>query len=81
MGGDGSRESAIQSLGLGQPASPWRPVVLQAPRLDADFVAFGWTTTPIRIGTTPYLLVGEQGRDLGGVTGAGQIYIYPINVP
>lgn len=69
-------------LGTGQPANPWRPVlVLQAPTVDPDFAAFGWTTTPIRMGTTPYLLVGEQGRDLGGVTGAGQIYIYRISVP
>lgn len=69
-------------FGTGQPVSPWRPVlVLQAPTVDTDFAAFGSTTTPIQIGSTTYLLVGEQGRDLGGFTSAGQIYIYRIGLP
>lgn len=81
-GGCASAGAVHLFLGTGQPSSPWRPVlVLQAPTVDPDFAAFGWTTTPVRIGTTPYLLVGEQGRDLGGVSSAGQIYIYRVNVP
>jgi hypothetical protein len=69
-------------LGTGNPGQPWDTVrLLQAATVDSDFAAFGWTTVPIRLGTTPYLLVGEQGRNLGGVVDAGQIYIYRIDIP
>ena len=56
-------------------AQPTR-YMLQAPVPDADFAAYGWS-----MGAVPgsrLVLVGEHGRNLGGVTDAGQVYVYRL---
>ena len=54
----------------------WTRFTIQPPTVDPNFGGFGWSTatTP----GSPLIFVGEHGRDIGGVTMAGQVYIYRV---
>jgi hypothetical protein len=54
----------------------WTAHTFQPPTLDADFGGFGWSTATIA--GSPIMFVGENGRDVGSVSGAGQVYIYRV---
>lgn len=67
-------------LYLSNPSDPAQPAltVLQPPTVDPNFGGFGFGVgvVPYSLGNPSLLLVGENGRDLGGVTSAGQVYVY-----
>lgn len=54
----------------------WTRHTIFAPTRDPDFAAFGWSTAAVD--GSPLVVVGEHGRDVGSVTGAGQVYIYRV---
>jgi FG-GAP repeat len=59
----------------------WTPYAFETPVLQNDYMGFGWGVAavpalPSMTGFTPLLLVGEDGTDLGSVTGAGQVWVY-----
>jgi hypothetical protein len=70
-------------LFLSNPLNPSQPAltILQPPTVDASFGGFGFGTgvVPSSPGNPSLFLVGENGRDLGGVTAAGQVYVYRKN--
>ncbi len=62
------------------PAQPTL-VVFQPPTIDANSSLYGWGVgaVPASTGNPPLLLVGERFRTVGGVTSAGQVYVYKKN--
>ena len=70
-------------LFLSNPSNPSQAAltVFQPPTVDPTFGGFGFGVglVPSSPGSASLLLVGENGRDLGGVTGAGQVYVYRKN--
>jgi len=67
-------------LYFSNPSNPSQPTlyVFQPPVLNSNTGLFGWGvgTVPATAGNPPLLLVGETGHTLGGVGGAGQVYVY-----
>ena len=68
-------------LYLSSGSGAWTQYIFQPPTVQTDFMGFGFgvaavPAVPAVTGFTPLLVVGENGRDLGGVTGAGQVYVY-----
>jgi FG-GAP repeat protein len=77
--GSGCNSPGAAYVFLSDPANPTAPptsYMLQAPAPDADFAAYGWSIAAVP--GSRLVLVGEQGRNLGGVTGAGQVYVYRL---
>ncbi|HLY62102.1 MAG TPA: FG-GAP repeat protein [Terriglobia bacterium] len=70
-------------LFLSNPSNPSQPTltIFQPPTVDPSFGGFGFGVglVPYSLGNPPLLMVGENGRDMGGVTGAGQVYVYRKN--
>jgi hypothetical protein len=60
-------------------ATPNQPTMytLQPPTPDVDFLAYGWSLGAAQ--GTRIFLVGEIGRNINGVAGAGQVYVYKVN--
>jgi hypothetical protein len=54
----------------------WTRYTFQPPTLDPDFGGFGWSSATVA--GSPLIFVGENGRDVGSVSGAGQVYIYRV---
>jgi hypothetical protein len=66
-------------LAQGTPATGttgWARHSIQPPVADVDFGAFGWSTAAVD--GTRLLLVGEPGRNIEAISGAGQVYIYRV---
>jgi Cohesin domain/FG-GAP repeat len=64
---------------LSNASNPAQPVryLIEAPTLDVDFAAYGYG-----IAAAPgfrIFLIGESGRNINGVTNAGQVYVYKVN--
>jgi hypothetical protein len=62
----------------------WTLYPFQAPVLQSDSLTYGYGVAlvpdvPEAIGFTPLIMVGAGGADLGGVTSAGQVYVYKKN--
>jgi hypothetical protein len=77
--GSGCGSAGAAYVFLSDPANPGAPptsYMLQAPAPDTDFAAYGWSIAAVP--GSRLVLVGEQGRNLGGVTGAGQVYVYRL---
>ncbi len=69
------------SIYLTDPLNPLNPptrYTLQPPTLNSGWGAYGWSLAAAPTGSR-VLLVGEPGRDLGGVSRAGQVYVYKLN--
>jgi hypothetical protein len=64
-------------LASGDPGTGgWTRYTFQPPTLDPDFGGFGWSTATVA--ESPFIFVGENGRNVGSVSGAGQVYIYRV---
>ena len=70
-------------LYLSNPSNPSQPTltVFQPPTVQSHYNGFGYSVgvVPFSFGNAELLLVGENGFDLGGVTNAGQVYVYKKN--
>ena len=70
-------------LYLSNPSNPGQPAltVFQPPDLDTGYGGFGFgiAVVPYSLGNPTLLLVGERSREVGGVAGAGQVYVYKQN--
>ena len=64
---------------LTNPATPNQPTryALEPPAPDVDFGAYSWSMGAAA--GTRIFLVGETGRNINGVSGAGQVYVYKVN--
>ena len=54
----------------------WTRFTIQPPIVDPNFGGFGWSTATVP--GSALVFIGEHGRDLGGVTMAGQVYVYRL---
>jgi hypothetical protein len=54
----------------------WATFRIEPPVLDRDFGGFGWSTATVA--GSPLIFIGENGRDVGSVSSAGQVYIYRV---
>ena len=63
---------------LTNPASPWQPAryVVRPPSLDPVDDQFGWSVEAAD--GTGIFLVGDNVRSVGGVAGAGQVFVYRV---
>jgi hypothetical protein len=68
-------------LYLSNPSNPAQPTlaVFQPPIADGELFGFSVGVVPFSSGNPPLLLVGANGAALGGVSGAGQVYVYKKN--
>jgi hypothetical protein len=77
--GSGCNSAGAAYVFLSDPANPSTPptsYMLQAPAPNYAFAAYGWSIAAVP--GSRLVLVGEHGRNLGGVTGAGQVYVYRL---
>lgn len=81
-GGASCASTGAAHVYISNATTPTSPTgyLLQSPALEAGWNAYAWGVTAVS--ATPnhpgYLLVGEPGRDISGVTGAGQMYVYRV---
>jgi hypothetical protein len=61
----------------GTGATGWTRYLLQPPTVGPG--QFGWST--VTVPGTSLIFIGENGRDVGSVTQAGQVYIYKVLAP
>jgi hypothetical protein len=54
----------------------WQRHTIQAPSVDPDFAAFGWSTAAVP--GSSLIFIGEHGRNVGATSFAGQVYVYRV---
>jgi hypothetical protein len=60
--------------------APWTPVVIRPPSLNASGGgSFGWSTAVVD--GLNLLIISEDHRDVSGITNAGQVYVYRVDLP
>lgn len=81
VGAPNSSCTGTAHLYLSNPLNPSQPTleVFQPPTTDGILFGFGVAVAPFTAGNPPLLLVGSNGWPLGGVTGAGQVFVYKKN--
>jgi len=69
------------TLYLSNPSNPSQPtlIVFQPAIADGELFGYGVAVVPFSSGNPPLLLVGANYATVGGVSAAGQVYVYKKN--
>jgi len=57
----------------------WTRYYIQPPTVDPDFGGFGWTA--VTVPGSALIFIGDNGRNVGSVTGAGQVFVFKMLAP